>query len=490
MTRMRIKSGNRRVWIGLGALLALSVVVIPAETKRSPAVTVRGIEPPGSTAFAYPGKKPVTGTVDIGKVHQEIAGFGASEAFYEGFLARHPHTKDIYDALFGSEHGLHTDFLRLQNKFRYATDLNFVKDSLAIVKGANSLRTSPMTIVMSSWSPPAVLKSNGSEKNGGTLIKKNGKYDYADFAQYWQDSVTVYRALGIDPTYVSIQNEPDETTDYESCRFNPNEAIYHGEAWAGYAEATDAVYRVFQKLSSPPLLLGPETIGVGYGNEAVFTDAVNPKEIYAVTHHLYTGGDKENSDSYIPALRAVKSETPGRLRFMTEYYTANGFQTAVMIEDELVEEEVSLYLYWPYAWPSADGGGTLLNIENPDEPAKWKTKNGWDYTDGYYALKQFSYFIHAGYHRVEASSSNDEVKLSAYLSPKKDKLVVVALNLSPKEAHSVHLKLGEFDRAASSVVYRTTFSDRTEQFAPLGPLGADHLINLPSHSVVTVEITK
>jgi len=49
------------------------------------------------------------------------------------------------------------------------------------------------------------------------------------------------------------------------------------------------------------------------------------------------------------------------------------------------------------------------------------------------------------------------VKLSAYLSPKKDKLVVVALNLSPKEAHSVHLKLGEFDRAASSVVYRTTF---------------------------------
>jgi len=159
--------------------------------------------------------------------------------------------------------------------------------------------------------------------------------------------VTVYRALGIDPTYVSIQNEPDETTDYEAAASIPTKRSIMAKAWAGYAEATDAVYRVFQKLSSPPLLLGPETIGVGYGNEAVFTDAVNPKEIYAVTHHLYTGGDKENSDSYIPALRAVKSETPGRLRFMTEYYTANGFQTAVMIEDELVEEEVSLYLYWP-----------------------------------------------------------------------------------------------------------------------------------------------
>lgn len=436
------------------------------------------------------GHKTATATVDVARTHQEIAGFGASEAFYEGFLARHPRSKDIYDALFGPEHGLHTDFLRLQNKFRYATDLNFVKDSLAIVKGANSLRSSPMTIVMSSWSPPAVLKSNGSEKNGGTLIKKNGKYDYADFAQYWQDSVTVYRALGIDPTYVSIQNEPDETTDYESCRFNPNEGIFHGEAWAGYAEATDAVYKAFQKLPSPPLLLGPETIGIGYGNETAFTNAVNPKQIYAVTHHLYTGGDKENSDSYIPALQALRNETPGRIRFMTEYYTANGFQTALMIEDELAEEDVSLYLYWPYAWPSADGGGTLLNVENPDEPAKWKTKNGWDYTDGYYALKQFSYFIRAGYRRVDATSSNDEVKLSAYLSPRKDKLVVVALNISPKDANTVRLKLGAFDGATSSVVYRTTFSDRTEQFAALGPLGAERSINLPSHSVVTVEITK
>jgi len=36
----------------------------------------------------------------------------------------------------------------------------------------------------------------------------------------------------------------------------------------------------------------------------------------------------------------------------------------------------------------------------------------------------------------------------------------------------VHLKLGEFDRAASSVVYRTTFSDRTEQFAAAGTFGS------------------
>jgi len=441
-----------------------------------------------SAAAGY-ARKPATGTVDTSKVHQEIAGFGASEAYYQGYLANHPHHAEIYDALFGPVNGLHTDFLRLQNSFRYATNLDFVKDTLEIVKHANALRSSPLTIVMSSWSPPAALKSNGSEKNGGTLIKKNGRYDYADFAQYWQDSVKVYRALGIDPTYVSIQNEPDETTDYESCRFNPREGLYHGETYAGYAEAVDAVYKAFQTLPHPPHLLGPETIGIGFGNFEAFNEALNVNEIDAATHHLYTGGDKENSDSYAPVLQEVKDETAGRLRFMTEYYTAKGFQTAVMIQDELLLEDVSLYLNWPYAWPATDDS-TLVIVEDPAAPSKWKNKQGWRLTDSYYAMKQFSYFIHAGYHRVDTTTTNNDVRLSAFLSPKKDKLVVVAINLSSKDDTAVKLKLGDFEHAAGSVVYRTTFPNSQEQFANLGALSADSVVALPPQSVATVEITR
>jgi len=104
--------------------------------------------------------------------------------------------------------------------------------------------------------------------------------------------VTVYRALGIDPTYVSIQNEPDETTDYESCRSIPTKRSImakpgpvcggNGCGLQGFSEA------VLTAASA-----GPRDYRRWLWNEAVFTDAVNPKEIYAVTHHLYTGGDKE-----------------------------------------------------------------------------------------------------------------------------------------------------------------------------------------------------
>ena len=430
--------------------------------------------------------KPVTASVNTAKVHQEIAGFGGSEAYFQGYLAHHPHKQDIYDALFGPENGLHIDFLRLQNSFRFQGNSNFDPDTVDIVQHANSLRANPITILMSSWSPPASLKSNGSEKNGGTLISKNGHYDYAGFARYWEISVLSYRAIGIDPTYVSIQNEPDMTTDYESCRFNPTEAPYHNESYAGYDKAVDAVYAAFQKIPSPPHLVGPETTGIGYGNIQAFAKAMNPAHIYAVANHLYTGGDKSQPDTYIPAMRAVKNENPG-LRFQTEYYTAGGFETALMIHNSMVAEEVSLYLYWPLTWPGETG--TLLSIENPADPSKWKTPNGWSYTDGYYALKQYSYFIHAGYRRVDTDSSNDEIKISAYLSPKADKLVVVVMNASATSANSVKLKLGDFEHG-KSVVYRTTFPNTAEHFAALGPLSADNTLALPPHSVATVEITR
>jgi glucuronoarabinoxylan endo-1,4-beta-xylanase len=434
-------------------------------------------------AFA---RKAVTATVNTTKVHQEIAGFGGAEAYFQGYLAHHPHKLDIYDALFGPVNGLHIDFLRLQDTFRYQNKPDFDADTVDIVQYANSLRGNPITVVMSSWTPPASLKSNKDEKNGGTLIKKNGHYDYEGFAQYWKDSVLAYRAVGINPTYISIQNEPDITTDYESCRFNPTEAPYHGDSFAGYDKAVDAVYAAFQTLPSPPHLLGPETIGIGDGNVQAFTKAQNADHIYAVTHHLYTGGDKNQPDTYIPAMQAVKDQNPGRLKFQTEYYTGGGFETAEMIHNSLVTEEVNMYLYWPLSWPGVDG--TMLTIENPADPSKWKTPHGWSYTDGYYAVKHYSYFIHAGYHRVDASTSNDEVKISAYLSPKGDKLAVVLINASATAANSVKLKLGDFDHGQSSV-YRTTFPNTPERFASLGTLGADNSISLPPHSIVTVEIT-
>jgi O-glycosyl hydrolase len=87
-------------------------------------------------------------------------------------------------------------------------------------------------------------------------------------------------------------------------------------------------------------------------------------------------------------------------------------------------------------------------------------------------------------------TNKDEVRLSAFLSPNKDKLVVVAINLSSKTPNTLRLKLGDFEHTAHSVIYRTTFPNTQEQFSNLGALGADQIMTLPPQSVATLELTK
>ena len=285
-------------------------------------------------AQAQVGAAPVTtpvggsvanGIIDISQRHQQIDGFGASAAFNVDQLVHHPQSAAILDALFGPEHGLGADVLRLRNRFRYDGSTPFDPDTAELVRRAEALRGRPLILMMSSWSPPAALKSNGNANNGGTLIQKNGAYDYAGYAQYWKDSLLAYRAIGIRPAYVAIQNEPDQTTTYESCRFNPSEAPYRGVTYAGYDKAQDAVYKAFHTLPAPPQLIGPEVIGVGYGTLQAFMAAMNTEQMVAMTHHLYTGGDKPHPDTYAGSLAAVKQQYPSLSKWQTEYYHAGRF---------------------------------------------------------------------------------------------------------------------------------------------------------------------
>jgi hypothetical protein len=161
-------------------------------------------------------------TVSFTSANQTIAGFGGAEAFDLPYLDQHPNRAQMYTALFDPTQGLGLTLLRVQNSYyNFATaGANFDTDTPLIVSGANTAHGSPLTILMSAWTPPASIKSNNSTI-GGTLKTISGAYDYADFATFWYNSIVAYEALGVTPSYISIQNEPDFTATYVSCRFNP-----------------------------------------------------------------------------------------------------------------------------------------------------------------------------------------------------------------------------------------------------------------------------
>jgi len=99
---------------------------------------------------------------------------------------------------------------------------NSFRETVEIVKGAKAALGENLKIMISSWSPPGRLKSNGKTV-GGTLAKIDGKYVYSDFAQWWYDSVAAYAKAGVKADYISIQNEPEYEAKWDSCKFSPTE---------------------------------------------------------------------------------------------------------------------------------------------------------------------------------------------------------------------------------------------------------------------------
>jgi hypothetical protein len=137
---------------------------------------------------------PSSAAIDTTKTFQTIEGMGGAIAFYNGWVTAHPFKQEIYTNAFA---GLNLSMLRLGNWFRYQGTMNFDPDAPGFVANANSILGHPVPVFMSSWAPPAFLKSNGQVGNGGTLVFTNGGFAYTNFANYWYDSLLAYRSNGV-----------------------------------------------------------------------------------------------------------------------------------------------------------------------------------------------------------------------------------------------------------------------------------------------------
>lgn len=434
-------------------------------------------------------EEPVTspvGEIDANLTHQTIAGFGGAIAFYNGWITAHPYKQEMYTNMF---QGLNLGILRLGNWFRYQGTANFDPDTAEIVSNANRILGHPVAIEMSSWSPPDFLKSNGATTNGGTLVMTNGGFAYSQFADYWYDSLMWYKTNGIVPTWISIQNEPDWSASYDSCAFHPTEDTVNGTNYASYAKALDAVYQRLTNLPSPPKLLAPEVVGIGYNDVQNYAAYLNSNSFYGVAHHLYHGGSADSADSFIPDLASLTNVFPDKPKFQTEYGETDMLQTALLMNHCLTFENASAYIFWSLDWPFSGG---LVVQEFPWNQSSWTNAppgtpepHGYWLAPQYYAMKHFSYFITYGFRRVETPGNDTNLRLSAYLSPDGHRLVEVMINPN-STAYALTNVINGFT-IGSSAVYQTVGTNaQVSQFAPLGSAPANLRWSLPGYSITTV----
>lgn len=423
-------------------------------------------------SFPKPNAASYTASVDINTTYQTLEGFGAAIAWYNDYLTTHPNKNDLYKVLF-YDSGL--DILRLRNQYRNSN--NFAYDDKEIVEYAKIMNPE-LKVLLCSWSPPEDLKKNGV-MNGGTLAKENGSFVYDKFADYWYNSLVAYKAKGIVPDYISIQNEVEyENADWETCIFKETET----SEYPGYGKALDAVYKKIKDLPDMPKMLGVESAGIMNNTVQNYAKEMDLSQVYGIAHHLYNGGDANNPDSFNSIFESLARDFADKPLFMTEYDYGTPFTTAELIHNSLVVEGVSAYFYWDLIWENQQR--PLVAIEKPRNTNEWTTKEGYIISDFYPIIQQYAKFTDPGYKRVEASCSANDVKVSAFVSPDKSKLTMILINKASSE-NTVTLDLNGYS-SSKSVVYRT-LSNRTEGFKKVGSLSGN-TVTLPAQSVVTVAL--
>lgn len=419
-----------------------------------------------------PPKPEAAGHIDVNTRYQKIEGFGASTAFYTPDLVNHQKKDELYHLLF-NELGL--DILRIHNYYDINPQ-NF-DETVEIIKSGRAALGRDMKIMVSSWSPPVYLKSN-DRITGGTLKKKNGKFVYDEFAQWWYESLVALKKEGINVEYVNIQNETDYPAPWNSCVFAATEAS--DTTLAGYDTAFETVWHKLnaEMGSDMPKMLAPETSSLGH-SERYIKNLDTLSHVYGYAHHLYNCSFcGENPDRFIPSMKRFNElvlQYGNKPKFQTEFEVApikwtGAMSTAHLIHNSMTIEQVTAYLYWDLFW-NPDSG--LISI---DDPASYTIN------PAYYAFKQYSKFIDAEWQRVDATTDNAGLRLSAYVSPDNKKLTVVILNVSDSVDISLNLAVRNFP-VSKGEIYR---SSQTENCILTGEYDRKRSVRIPENSVTTL----
>jgi O-glycosyl hydrolase len=418
-----------------------------------------------------------------------MQGFGGAEGFYTGWLTGHPYKDEIYDLIFAQ---LGLQVLRIGNWYQNTGPSAF-SDDVAIVQAARASLGHDPLVLLSSWSPPASLKSNGMTKMGGTLAQdSSGAYRYADFGQWWAASLSAYAAMGVNPAFISIQNEPDYVApSWEMCLFDPTENATN----AGYDQALAAVTAALPSTGITPLpeVIGPETSGIAAMRVESYVDALQAGPgldlLGGIAHHLYNGGSQAVPSSFDLSMTdlAGVGASSGKPLLMTEYGAqATMLATAWLINDAVTVEGVSAYFIWSLTWPPPAAGsapGGLVSIENPFTKMPFQLNaKGYAVNDQYYAVRHFSKWIDVGWQRVGATSPASAIKVSAFVSPDGTQATLVLLN-GDGQPHSITVDPGSF-AFGTSAVYRSSGTD--ERTMPIGPLAGP--IDMPAQAIATVTL--
>lgn len=300
------------------------------------------------------------------------------------------------------------------------SDFSIAEDEKYIIPTIKKARerNSNLKFLATPWSPPAFMKTNKSLILGGKL-KEEFKQKWADYlARY----VLEYQNNDIPIEYMTIQNEPNATQIWESCRFTAED---EAEFLKNYLFPTFMDNNLYTNF----LIWDHNKDNIVNRTTETLLKYGALEHVAGIAFHWYTGTHFEN-------LEILHDLFPNKLLIHTEGCTGySNFKP----EDELFNAEmyaseiigdfnsgVNAFIDWNMVLDFKGGPNHKKN--NCNAPIMLN-KDNTDYikTPVFYYIAQFSKFIKPGSRRIGFSRFTENISMTAFRNTD-DSIVVVLLN--------------------------------------------------------------
>jgi glucuronoarabinoxylan endo-1,4-beta-xylanase len=381
---------------------------------------------------------PTNCVVNWTDTHQTIDGFGASSAWNSGL------TQAQMDMFYSTNTGVGLSLLRT----RIAPGGTTVEGAAMQMAQSNGAR-----IWSTPWSPDAAFKDTNSV-NGGDFVSTNNQAYANQIANY---VLNVKNTYGVNLYAVSVQNEPDQSTTYESC------------LWTGQ-QMHDYIPYLYNALSnngvSSTKILMPEFSSWNFAIASnTLADPVTSNMVGVLAGHDY---DYTVSPVNSGNKRLWETEVSTFDNF--DGSIGNGLYWAEQIHAFLTEAQVNAWHFW---W--------LIPIDGLNHNEGLTDMYG-NPAKRMYVLGNYSRFVRPGFVRIGVSN-NAPTYISAYKDTNTGNFAIVAINALPAN-YTQTFNLSGF--GATTVTPWVTSA--TLSLAKLGTVTANSSVfsySLPASSVVT-----
>ncbi|HDZ76881.1 MAG TPA: hypothetical protein ENH41_02205, partial [Candidatus Omnitrophica bacterium] len=315
------------------------------------------------------------------------------------------------------------------------------------------------------WSPPAWMKTNNDTKNGGKVIS-GYEDEFVEYVVIWVKALKKY--YGVDMDYISIQNEPDVTEKWETCRYTGSE-INNFIKLVGARFASENI---------TTKIIGPDTGWFGsFASRAgaICADSVTTGYVGTLATHSY-GQNFNDPDSLISGWQSIKNLTQSynKKLWMTEYskpggdaYWSTAFNMAQHIHNALAYANVGAYISWEF-------------FDAP-EPIIYKDQST---THRYHTQKQYFRYIRPQAKRVNAQATDSDILVTAFNHKQNKTFTIVVINRTASDK-LVDFNISGIQGVSSFNVIRTSVNEDSTDLGSVSVASNFISYGLPAESITT-----